>query len=167
MSLNATTIRFWSKVNKLGPMPKKYTKVKTRCWIWTASLQSGGYGQFKADNDQLVLAHRFAYELTHGKGSLGKLDGCHKCDNHTCVRPSHLFKGTAIDNANDMIAKGRSWRPKGILHGNTNLTEKDVLAIRTLYKTGKYTQKSLHLRFGTKSVNAIQRIVNRLTWQHI
>ena len=31
----------------------------------------------------------------------------HKCDNLKCINLKHLFKGTAQDNTNDMIAKGR------------------------------------------------------------
>lgn len=31
----------------------------------------------------------------------------HTCDNTQCINPDHLFKGTAKDNTNDMIAKGR------------------------------------------------------------
>lgn len=31
----------------------------------------------------------------------------HTCDNPKCINEDHLFKGTAQDNTNDMIAKGR------------------------------------------------------------
>lgn len=31
----------------------------------------------------------------------------HTCDNPKCINLEHLFKGTAQDNTNDMIAKGR------------------------------------------------------------
>jgi hypothetical protein len=31
----------------------------------------------------------------------------HTCDNTKCIREEHLFKGTAQDNTDDMIAKGR------------------------------------------------------------
>src|ERR1700756_3845016 len=31
----------------------------------------------------------------------------HTCDNSRCINPDHLFKGTAQDNTDDMISKGR------------------------------------------------------------
>lgn len=31
----------------------------------------------------------------------------HNCDNPKCIRPEHLFKGTAQDNTDDMITKNR------------------------------------------------------------
>lgn len=36
------------------------------------------------------------------------LYACHRCDNPACVRPDHLFLGTARDNVADMWAKGRA-----------------------------------------------------------
>jgi len=33
---------------------------------------------------------------------------CHKCDNPSCIRPDHLFLGTASDNVQDSIRKKRN-----------------------------------------------------------
>ena len=51
-----------------------------------------------------------------------------------CVNPRHLFVGTAQDNVNDMIIKGRqrSCEVKGQAHGNAKLTDKDFLEIEQL-----------------------------------
>lgn len=92
--------RFWSKIDETpgqGPQGE--------CWEWKASLQNEGYGQFQT-GITVVLAHRRAYELTHGPIP-DDLWVLHHCDNRPCCRPSHLFLGTATDNNADMIAKGR------------------------------------------------------------
>jgi hypothetical protein len=42
------------------------------CWIWTGSVDRGGYGQFRDYDDdamkagRVVRAHRFAWEAAHG-----------------------------------------------------------------------------------------------------
>lgn len=94
-------IRFWDKVED-GP----------GCWLWTgAILKVSGYGAF-AVKGKRVAAHRFAWELYHGKIPKRKdyhgWTVCHRCDNPACVRPSHLFLGSHKDNMRDMIRKGRA-----------------------------------------------------------
>lgn len=78
------------------------------CWVWDAARDVSGYGLFR-DNYVLYKAHRFMYELLHGEIADPKLYACHTCDNPACVRPDHLFLGTAADNARDRDSKGR-WR---------------------------------------------------------
>lgn len=88
--------KFWHKVEKTA-----------KCWIWTGYKNKKGYGTFyKITEKQTVRAHRFSYELHKGKFNK-KLLICHKCDNPSCVNPEHLFLGTAKDNTNDCIKKGR------------------------------------------------------------
>jgi hypothetical protein len=93
--------RFWSKV-----------WITDTCWIWTGAMTAAGelgYGILKVDRSRRnVLAHRFAYELTHGPIPSG-LMVCHTCDVRKCVRPDHLFLGTAKDNVRDAIAKTQLW----------------------------------------------------------
>lgn len=67
------------------------------CWPWTGSHLVSGYGKFLADNDQQVLAHRYAYELWVGEIPDGLvLD--HLCRNRGCVNPSHLEPVTNEEN---------------------------------------------------------------------
>ena len=87
--------RFWIKVQKTP-----------ECWMWTASTDSDGYGQFDHNH-----AHRVAWELTYDPIPPG-LHVLHRCDNPPCVRPDDLFLGTPADNTRDMVEKGR-WRGNG------------------------------------------------------
>src|SRR5215510_2773819 len=53
--------RFWPKVNKLGP---------DECWLWQASLNKGGYGQFQVRENRKLLhdgAHVTSFFLHYGR----------------------------------------------------------------------------------------------------
>jgi hypothetical protein len=75
------------------------------CWVWTGPMTRHGYGRFYVNGAEHP-AHRWIYEEILGPLPKGLLV-CHRCDNPACVRVSHLFSGTAKENTEDMIAKGR------------------------------------------------------------
>jgi len=85
--------RFWTKVDKNGPVPSHRPELG-QCWLWTAT-KSNGYGMFSL-NSGMVLAPRYAYELTHG--SIGDRDLDHLCRNPSCVNPDHLEPVTHREN---------------------------------------------------------------------
>ena len=81
--------RFWAKVE---PEPN------TGCWLWTASLSSGGYGQFMIrPSPKPERAHRLAYETLVGPIPEG-LELDHLCRVRSCCNPSHLEAVTHREN---------------------------------------------------------------------
>jgi hypothetical protein len=133
----------------------------TGCWVWTAARHPQGYGLIKRKDGAQLRAHRLAYELAYGPIPQG-LQVCHRCDNPRCVRPSHMFLGTAEDNAADMVAKGRSARLAGERNGAARLSRRDVETIRASCAT----YRSLAQRFNV-SPSAIGLIKRRERWKHL
>jgi HNH endonuclease len=172
--------RFWAHVEKTET-----------CWLWTGARHTNGYGAFAMQTGKLVhknmVAHRMAYELTYG-AILPGLFCCHHCDNRPCVRPDHLFLGTATDNMQDMVRKRRhgsmvhpervprgalhpsktrpELRPRGEGHPRARLTEVQVREIRRLYAEEQATQWGLARTFGV-SRSVIQRVLARTSWAHV
>ena len=75
------------------------------CIEWTGTKDKDGYGVIQKDGIK-KKTHRAIWEYYHGDIPSG-LNVCHKCDNPSCVKVSHLFLGTQKDNMQDMIKKGR------------------------------------------------------------
>lgn len=112
-----------------------------------------------------MKAHRASWVMHKGPIPDG-LFVLHRCDNPCCVRPSHLFLGTQLDNIRDMEAKGRANRffkypqPKGEKHYRAKLSDADVEDIRKRYSTGNVMQLELAKEFHVDPSN-ISYIVRR------
>lgn len=146
--------RFWAKVDTAGD-----------CWEWRAHRKIAGYGQFTVRKGYFVSAHTVSYALANGPIPAGMVI-CHRCDNPPCVRPTHLFVGSAADNANDMVAKGRQGlRLRGEEHLSARLTEEKVRQIRAI-PGYQGVLKDLAAEHGV-SVKTISNIRKRKTWRHI
>jgi hypothetical protein len=171
--------RFWSRVDKSAG--------ENNCWIWTAGDNGIGYGQLSI-NGKPMLAHRFSFKLANGSIPDGQFV-CHHCDNPSCVNPSHLFAGTAVENTSDARGKGRlatgprngtKTRPertaRGDLNGSrrhperltygednpaTKLTSASVVEI--LAFKGMESQRRVARMFGICQQN-VSKIWRGLTW---
>ena len=139
--------RFWNKVAKNN---------ENDCWVWTGHVDKDGYGLFKESSspkDANVRAHRMAYRLIYGNFE-NEMWVLHSCDNPPCCNPSHLFLGTAKDNAADRDKKNRQCKgerhwvkahpekvPRGENAGKTKYTDQQVKEVLKLRKNNVPTRK--------------------------
>lgn len=140
----------------------------TGCWLWFGQFDKDGYGLLKTgskDKWNNERAHRVSYRINIGPIPEGYFI-CHKCDNPACVNPDHLFAGNHIDNVTDMISKGRKVVAKGSKANKSDLTEMDVLQIRSQYANGNTSYAKLSKKYGV-CARMIGAIVNRENWKHI
>ena len=159
--------RFWEKVER-----------SDGCWEWTGYIDPTGAGKFGADPYRPTSAYRYSWTLHYGPIPTG-LYVCHKCDNRACVRPDHLFLGTALDNQRDSITKGRhfdlgAWNRahperrhhlppmRGDANPSAKLTAAKVAAIRAAWP-GE-SQPVLARRYGV-SQSVIWSVVHHKTWK--
>ena len=150
--------RFWDKVKKTDG-----------CWNWIAGTRGNGYGTFKF-NGKAVDSHRFVWLITFGEIPKGMFI-CHHCDNRKCVRPDHLFLGTAMDNIVDAVRKGiiNNYLLTKFKIGHkpykTKLTKKQVIEIREKYKMGS-SCKLLGKIYGIHP-RTILKIIKFEKWKNI
>lgn len=146
--------RFWQKVDRRGP---------GECWPWTGAKNGHGYGVLRLPEDGgIALAHRVSLVLA-GRDP-GDLLARHGCDTPSCVNPAHLRPGTAQDNSDDMVLRGRSLR--GERQPGSKLTPDDVRAIRTAYAAGGVTVRELGERFGIAYATA-HSVITGYRWGHV
>lgn len=62
---------------------------------------------------------------------------CHRCDNPSCLNPTHLFLGNRAENNHDMNRKGRRVDVRGEQHGLARITEADAKAILASVRQGE------------------------------
>ncbi|EOC0398822.1 HNH endonuclease [Cronobacter sakazakii] len=138
---------------------------RSDCLIWTGAVNDRGYGRIKVKGE-IILAHRFAYCIANGL-TLKEIEGMvirHKCDNPTCINPTHLETGTQMDNIRDRNKRGRT--ASGELNGSAKLTVEQVEEILSTYIPfdKKFGGVALGKRYGV-SQSTISKIVLGKRWK--
>jgi hypothetical protein len=132
--------------------------------LWTGST-GAGYGKFGIKKRNLS-AHRLSYRYFVGPIPEG-LFVLHSCDTPLCVNPAHLRVGTAQDNVDDMMARGRKGKSgvRGERCHFARLTSNDVREIRRRVASGE-SYLDVARAFGVTRVTT-RDIHLRLTWKHL
>lgn len=133
-------------------------KVSDDCWEWQGSRDRDGYGLFFCNNSR-YRAHRASYRIFVGPFETDKVI-CHKCDNPKCVKPSHLWPDTQVNNMKDKVAKRR--HVFGENHPSAILTEDQV---RTIMGS-RSTAAVLGAEYGV-SIEAVYDIWSCRRWVHL
>lgn len=126
------------------------------CWIWCASRTKDGYGVLTVGRKQ-QRAHRASFEAFSGPIPVGCFV-CHSCDNPLCVNPAHLFAGSARENTQDMIAKGRKVLVLGERHPFTKILPNERAVVREMRASG-IALKEIAAKYGV-SFQTISAICN-------
>jgi len=135
---------FWSKVS---------IQADSECWIWEGAVRSNGYGHMMWLGRKWRGSHRIAWALDNNVDPLSLTPKdiiMHKCDNPLCCNPSHLIKGTQLDNVKDAMSKGRL--PLAEKSTSSKLTSSKAREIVNRYKMGNVSQRVLAEEYGVSQV---------------
>lgn len=144
-------VRFWRQV---AP--------SDGCWVWVGPTMEDGYGVFtlgQKSTKKMVRTHRLAWEMQRGPIPDGQCV-LHRCDNPPCVRVSHLFLGSNLDNIADKVAKRRQARAE--CHTSSKLTWAQVDEIRRRCHEGE-SRLALAREFGVHSTT-VNYLVRGKSW---
>lgn len=150
---------FWARV-RMGEV--------TECWLWQGSLKGSRgkhYGGFYIGNKHYG-SHQFAAIQFHGPRP-PKSHVCHKCDNPSCCNPLHLYFGTAFENVEDAIVRGRRKYIMGSKHYISKLTEDQVLQLKIEIPNRPYGWRKQKIKELGVTGNVIDQIIAGKTWKHV
>lgn len=134
------------------------------CWLWTARIHDGGYGQIANEWYITESAHRASYRIHYLYIPSGKYV-LHRCDVRRCVNPDHLYLGDHRSNMSDMVDKGRQCRAGAHRKGSSSIKISDK-EMRKIYKLrlGGMSWYALGKKYGVRQdtiKGRIERMIRR------
>jgi hypothetical protein len=129
------------------------------CLIWPYRTNNTGYG-LAVINGKQKTASRWMCILAHGEPVGQKKHAAHECGNSACVNPNHLTWKTHKENMHDKKRHGTD--NIGKRNGKTNLTEDDVIYIRSAPPDLAPLMRKYNM-----SKHGISKIRSRLRWAHV
>lgn len=127
----------------------------TECLEFTGHRDKDGYGRVHHKGKQ-VPAHRLAYAVANDleyTAIPSSMVVRHKCDNPSCVEPTHLELGTQQDNQQDVIKRGRLGLRKGFTNNQAVLPDETIAAIRAEYTGKRGELTALGKKYGVSRVS--------------
>ncbi len=132
----------------------------TGCRIWQRGKATSGHGMVSHDGSQ-VYTHRLMFYFEHGYFPVLPMQVLHRCNDASCIEPSHLYEGSKEQNIQDACAAGHrnTITPDGVMNPDK------VRAIRKRRAEGA-TCDQIGKEFGISSSNA-SAISRRHTWRNV
>lgn len=143
-----TRRRFWAKVD---------VRDDTECWLWTAYIDPGGYGNIRIEG-RTVRSHVLAYVLHTGDTDLDGYQIRHSpyCQFNHCSNPHHMTKGSAQENQFDRFRAGTD--------ASQRLSREDVLEVAELIDS-EWTDREIADRFNVNRTTIYNiRIGSSWSW---
>src|ERR1017187_6757138 len=134
------------------------------CQEWRGRQGRGQYGNFcetafsGGEKQKHWPSHRLLWTLIKGTIPEG-MSVLHSCDNPPCCNIDHLFLGTAQDNADDKMAKGRGVFPGAPKKLSDELGRKIIKEYDNIPMVGKQKQHGEVLKLAIKYGCSVPTIV--------
>lgn len=145
------------------------------CWLWAyRDGDAERYPEIMIGRKRQNVSRMILEATTGVIGEVAR----HTCDRPRCCNPEHLLWGSAADNTQDAMKRGRlasgdrnpsRLRPerlaRGEDHGRSVLTEQQVREIRARHAQGM-SGYALAKQYNVTK-RTVSQIVRRETWRHI